>query len=273
MMKISLFYDHVTVLDYAYLDYHRGLVGDAVVVNVEFIGRTDDDGVVFDFSRAKKKVKEIIDRDCDHRLVIPKNIANYNDDQFTLQFKYGLNDEVIEYKGPAQALCELPYAHVSKQNLIAHLEQLVLEEMPETVEAVKLDFISEELTEKDTFFNYTHGLKKHYGNCQRLMHGHRSALKILINGQRDYAMEKDFAENIFAGNIHFCTWENVVNQDEIKDIAKLELPVGRFAEVPSVHIKYDGNQGTFEGKLPEKKFISLMTNLMLKTSQFTSVRK
>ena len=71
-MNITLFYKHVTVLDYAYLDDHKGVVGDSLIVNVEFIGHTDEEGVVYDFSLAKNKVKEIIDRDCDHRLVVPK---------------------------------------------------------------------------------------------------------------------------------------------------------------------------------------------------------
>ncbi len=249
-MKITLFYENVTVLDYAYLDDHLGVVGDALSVNVEFIGRTDEEGVVFDFSHAKKKVKEIIDRDCDHRLVIPKGIANYNNEMVSFQFSYGHDDKKIDYIAPKQAVCEIPSAHFSYETLLTHLESVVLKEMPKTVTAVKLSFKKEELTENDSFFNYTHGLKSHYGNCQRLLHGHRSTLKILRNNQRDFELEKHFTQNLFSGNIHFCFWENVVNKDEICDITKQKNPTGRFEQIPSVQIKYNGNQGEFQASLP-----------------------
>ena len=85
-MKISLFYKNVTVLDYAFLDDHKGVVGDALKVHVEFIGKTDKECVVYDFSYAKKKVKEIIDRDCDHRLVVPQ--GSFTQDGDCLDVKY-----------------------------------------------------------------------------------------------------------------------------------------------------------------------------------------
>jgi 6-pyruvoyl-tetrahydropterin synthase len=249
-MKISLFYDHVTVLDYAYLDDHLGVVGNSLVVNVEFIGRTDEEGVVFDFSHAKKKVKEIIDRDCDHRLVIPQGLASYQNNKVHMEYSFGHDDKALSYTAPEEAVCEIPYAHVSDENLLAHLESLVLKEMPETVTAVKLSFTKEELTGNDVFFNYTHGLKEHYGNCQRLLHGHRSTIKVLVNGKRDYEQERKFVQEYFSGNIHFCLWDNVVNKAEIQDIAKSDSPVGRFTNLPSVQIKYESNQGVFEGSLP-----------------------
>ena len=75
-MKISLFYKNVTVLDYAYLDDHRGVVGDALKVHVEFIGKTDEEGVVYDFSYAKKKVKEIVQKAKDNPDEINKKIED-----------------------------------------------------------------------------------------------------------------------------------------------------------------------------------------------------
>lgn len=107
-MNITLFYKHVTVLDFAYLDHLKGLVGESLIVNVKFIGKTDDEGILYDFSYAKKKVKEIIDRDCDHRLVIPENLAQSNQGISQFEFSFGLEGEIIQYECPDQGLCIIP---------------------------------------------------------------------------------------------------------------------------------------------------------------------
>lgn len=251
-MKISLFYDHVTVLDYAFLDEHRGPVGHAQVVDVEFIGETDDEGVVFDFSLAKKKVKEIIDRDCDHRFVVPAGLVQTKDGRSTFKYAYGYSDNVMEYWGPDVGFCEIPFSQVSDHTLLTYLETQVMKEMPETVKAVRLKFRSEEPTDKEqSFFNYTHGLKDHYGNCQRLIHGHRSTVKVFINGQRNFKEESFLANELFSNNIHFCFWENVVNKEELIENEGAS-PEGRIENTPIVHIKYESSQGVFEAKLPSE---------------------
>ncbi|MBL7664552.1 MAG: 6-carboxytetrahydropterin synthase [Bacteriovoracaceae bacterium] len=258
-MKVALFYDHVTVLDYAYLDDHQGLVGNSLMVDVEFIGETDDEGVVFDFSYAKKKVKEIIDRECDHRLVIPKNLAKYEAGLVQFEYKYGYQDLSLKYIAPAEAVCEIPSAYVSEANLQAHLEELVMKEMPNNVSAIKLKLREEKLSTGDQFFNYTHGLKEHYGNCQRLMHGHRSTLEVYTNNERRHDIEKELIQNQFSGNIHFCFWENVENKNEIQKLTGEKNPIGRFKNLPPVYIKYSGNQGLFQGWLPGNSIYFMAT--------------
>ncbi len=249
-MKISLFYDHVTVLDYAYLDDHRGPVGNSLIVDVEFIGKTDHEGILYDFSYAKKKVKEIIDRDCDHRLVVPKGLLKTKGNYSELNYTFGFNNDALNYKAPNQAFCEIPHSYVSYENLKSYLEEVILKEMPKNVLAIKLKFREEVNADNNVYFHYTHGLKDHYGNCQRLIHGHRSTLKVLINGVRSAAAEEDLCFNYFSQNIHFVFWENVVNKDEIMKAMKEKKVVGRLDNVSSVHLKYKGNQGNFEMTIP-----------------------
>ena len=253
-MKISLFYKNVTVLDYAYLDDHRGVVGDALRVHVEFIGKTDEEGVVYDFSYAKKKVKEIIDRDCDHRLVVPQGLAEVNDkDVAHFSYKYGLADQELRYTCPSEGLCIIPSFHVDKQTISTYLENTILKEMPETVTAIKITLEDESFAEAKPTFHYTHALKEHYGNCQRLFHGHKNTVDVEVNGQVRTDLEEYLCEELFQGNVHFCKWENVVNKDEISKATGMNVPTGRFHEIPKVEIAYTSAQGKFEGVLPGRE--------------------
>lgn len=257
-MKISLFYKNVTVLDYAYLDDHLGVVGDALKVHVEFIGKTDEEGVVYDFSYAKKKVKEIIDRDCDHRLVVPTGlIEELAEDKATFKYTYGLNDDEIHYECPRQGICELPFHHVNKVTIASYLEEVILAEMPETVSAVKISLEDEsfgliEGKPKPTF-HYSHGLKEHYGNCQRLFHGHKNTVDVFINGVESWEMENYLAQELFKNTIHFCKWENVQNKEEVLKFSGGQTPHGVIKELPCVEIAYVSAQGEFKAKIPGKE--------------------
>lgn len=250
-MKISLFYKNVTVLDYAFLCDHRGVVGDALKVHVEFIGKTDEEGVVYDFSYAKKKVKEVIDRECDHRLVVPKGVVEtLGNNNTQLKFQFGMTDMPLEYTCPEEGICELPSYHVNKTTIASHLENLVLKEMPETVTAIKLTLEDESLSDEKPFFHYTHGLKEHYGNCQRLFHGHKNTVDVFVDGKERRDLEDYLATELFHHSIHFCKWENVQNKEEILPRMQNSSPEGRFPEIPQVEIAYTSGQGTFKGKLP-----------------------
>lgn len=249
-MKITLFYDHVTVLDYAFLDSHLGAVGNSLIVDVEFIGHTDHEGVVYDFSYAKKKVKEIIDRDCDHRFVIPKGMLAHDKELLTFNYNFGPFSEAIKYRAPAQAFCEIPFRHVSYETVTAYLEERIMLEMPNTVEAVKIHLREEKLDSDQVVFHYTHGLRDHYGNCQRLLHGHRNTIEVWVNGNKRSDLEKNLVTELFSGNIHFCYWDNVVNKDEVITSEGRSNPEGRVTKTKNVQIKYQASQGEFIGEFP-----------------------
>ncbi len=249
-MKISLFYRNLTVLDYAYLDDHLGVVGDSLKVNAEFVGRTDAEGVIYDFGHAKARVKEIIDRDCDHRLVVPRGLVEKVENRRQLKFFYGLENEWVSYDCPEQGICEIPYASVSKANLQSFLEEIVLREMPETVDAIKIELVEESFAPGKATFHYTHGLKEHYGNCQRLFHGHHNTVDVEINARPSPESERFLASELFKGNVHFCKWENVANREEIISVCGEGRPEGRYPELPQVKIEYQALQGIFRGSLP-----------------------
>ena len=247
-MKTNLFYHHVTDLDYAYLDDQLGLIGNSLSVGVEFIGTIDEEGILYDFSHAKKKVKGIIDKECDHRLVVPQSRVEFLKEEIFI--KHITGQKQLTYRAPTQAVCTIPSSHVNKENIQSFLEQKILQEMPNNIIAVKIFLYYESLKHDKNIFHYTHGLKQHYGNCQRLFHGHRNTLQVKINGEIRNDLERWLTKDVFKGNTHFCFFENVINKEEIIKVIKDNSPQGIYNEIPDVQIAYKSGQGNFEATLP-----------------------
>ena len=260
-MKVSLFYKNVTLLDYAYIDDHVGIIGNSLRVDVELVGTTKDE-VIFDFSYAKKTIKSIIDDEVDHRLVVPSNLIINEDENIYIKFNYGVSNLKVEYWAPRQAVCSLPTNNCTSESITAYIEKIVMEKMPDNVDTVKITLVKE-TDRKGIFFNYTHGLKDHYGNCQRLLHGHRSKVNVFLNNERKKELEKFLAYDLFNGNIHFVMWENIVNKDEIIKIVQNEktgnIINGKYDEIEVVEINYKSNQGVFRVKLPGRS-VYIMPN-------------
>ncbi len=257
-MSLNLFYEHVTVLDYASLDKHMGVVGDSLVVNVEFLGTVDLEGVIYDFSLAKKKVKEIIDEKTDHRLVVPKGLVKIDGKNAFFEYQYGKN-KVVKYWSPAQAICEVESEIVDQQSIKSFLEKEILNQMPNNIIKVNLEFISENSPDNSCYFNYTHGLKQHYGNCQRLLHGHRSTVKVYFDDKRDFEIENFLVKKIFNLNVHFASWENIINKNEIIKASSNSLPEGKITGVDFIRLEYESKQGFFKVELPALDVYILQT--------------
>lgn len=249
-MSISLFCDHISVLDIAYFDKTKGLVGASYQVNVEFVGKPDEEGILIDFSLAKKAVKNIIDEICDHRFVLPKGMAKLTEDRFQLELSYGAKSQQLYYEGPRQAICEIPSQYVSTNHIASYLEQEMSNHFGEQFEQVKIQLEEANLGSKP-ILNYTHGLKQHYGNCQRLFHGHHNSVDIWVNEESRSDLESWLVRDHLKGNIHFCFVENIVNKEQVLD--SLEGEYGIPNKCPFVEIKYQGNQGMFRSILPSEE--------------------
>jgi 6-pyruvoyl-tetrahydropterin synthase len=237
--SVSLFVKEITVLDYAYLDPARGALGGSLDIDVEFIGGLDEEGVVFDFSHAKKAVKTVIDELCDHRLVCPSSsIVSNRDGLVELEFHYGEGFS-LRYHCPEEAVCILNQSCVDIQGMMSYLEAEAMKVMPENVQKIVLHAREESLNGAPEY-RYTHGLKQHYGNCQRLLHGHRNRIDVELEGERSLELEKRIAEEW--NDIHLAFPENCPAQD-------LKMGV-RQSHLKTVHVIYTSSQGKFEGWLP-----------------------
>ncbi len=228
----TLFVKGLTVVDFSYLHATRGVVGESWRLDISLTGDLDKQGMVLDFSDVKRQVKQLVDLAFDHKLIIPVRSSAVtlmqHEERCSVLFEYGGHSRV-EHHSPASALCLLPARSVTPETVAAAITASLLEEMPSNVSQLEIRLSSEQI--EGPFYHYSHGLKHHCGNCQRIAHGHRSKIEILRDGARDFQLESDWAarwRDIYIG----CREDLVSEEDE-------------------QHLyRYQASQGEFELKLP-----------------------
>lgn len=233
----TLFVDNLTVLDFSYLHPKRGMVGESWMVDLELGGDLDAQGMVFDFGEIKRAIKRTLDELADHRLIVPSDHENLEvrepEGQLSLEWRY--KNGVIRMRAPGDSVLLLPGEEVSKGALTLHLIDAVRKVVPDNVREVLINLREENLGTAP-FYHYSHGLKKHDGNCQRIAHGHRSGIQIFENGRRSRYWEKLWADR----------WEDIY-------LASREDLEGTYFidEVPHHRFRYSASQGDFELIIPE----------------------
>jgi len=222
-----LFVNRLTVIDFSYLHAERGLLGESWLVDVVLHGGLDEQGMVLDFGDVKKSVKQLIDERFDHKLLLPKRYAglvqaSQND---LLQLDFTTTDgSTIRHSSPADAVTQVDCEHITTDSLSRTIETALQEIMPPNVEAVEIHLSPE--TFEGAFYQYSHGLKQHCGNCQRIAHGHRSRLRIERNGTRDTALEHDWCE--LWRDIYIGSREDLVEEKDGQMIFTYDAEQGRF---------------------------------------------
>jgi 6-pyruvoyl-tetrahydropterin synthase len=241
-----LFVDNLTVIDFAYLDRQRGLVGESWIVDVVLGGELDEQGMVFDFSNVKRTIKRVIDERVDHRLVIPARYQGLSQSEDTPgQFRWHLTDGThIDHRSPSEAVVWLESDRVVPSVVAGLLEKELQAVLPANVSSVEISLREEEID--GAYYHYVHGLKKHLGNCQRIAHGHRSPIRIDRNGHRDYSLENHWA----------ALWRDIyVGSGE--DVARREVDADGTAYIT---FEYEANQGEFGLTLPESRVYMMDTD-------------
>ncbi len=191
----QLFVNRLTTLDFSYLHPQRGLLGESWLLDVAIGGDLDAQGMVLDFAEVKRSIKTLVDQDFDHRLLIPMDYAGL--DEHPRRGMSHLNFHTrdggfIQHSSPEQAVCRIPAEAVTPDSVAAAIVARLRPQMPANVASLRVRLGPEAI--EGAFYHYSHGLKHHCGNCQRIAHGHRSRLIIERDGQRDTRLEADWCE-------------------------------------------------------------------------------
>lgn len=235
----NLFVKKLTVIDFSYLCSKRGLVGESWQVDIELAGSLDHQGMVLDFSEVKKTVKRLIDDEFDHKLVIPTENTGCSNEVNGKRIKNRFQLEsgaIIEHIAPDSAYCMLPCQQVSTECMAKSIKRRLKEQLPDNVEDVGLTLYPEAI--EVPYYHYSHGLKHHGGNCQRIAHGHRSRIEIFEKGQHCLDLEQQWAEK----------WRDIyigTRSDIYREYTE--------ADIRYIQFRYTACQGQFELSLPADK--------------------
>tara|TARA_B110000046_G_scaffold185990_1_gene231108 strand:- start:5767 stop:6612 length:846 start_codon:yes stop_codon:yes gene_type:complete len=233
---MQLFVDNLTNVDFSYLDDQRGLVGETWLASVLLDGGLDQTSMIWDFGVVKKVLRNWLDDQLDHRLLVPTKSErltySINNDRISLSWNFG-NDNVLTMEAPLEAVALIDAEEINEQTASTWSIRQLSSYFPDNLEHIQLSFEAEEINA--AYYHYSHGLKKHDGNCQRIAHGHRSRIQIWNDGSRDRDLENNWADR----------WSDIYIGSE-EDLVSISSD-----DKPTMHFAYDAPQGHFELTLPK----------------------
>ena len=246
-MSYSLFLNSFTSIDIAYFEKKEGLLGDSFLVDLFIEGSLDEQGFVFDFSPLKKQAKKIIDQFADHVLILPTlnpnlKIKKNNEQILTTLFQCERWGKIF-YEAPLSSFFHLKSVNFSIDTFAKDINQLIFSWLmsnplvSKRIKKTKIILKRQKKENNASTYYYTHGLKKHNGNCQRMGHGHQGILMIYENNKRSNFLEKKIT-TLFS-NIHICDKNSTLLNNN------------------HYTISYQATQGKFKLILPQKKCLLL----------------
>ncbi|WDE01584.1 6-carboxytetrahydropterin synthase [Thalassomonas actiniarum] len=194
---MQLFVNDLTVIDFSYLCKHRGIVGESWIVDVLLDGDLNEQSMVLDFAIVKKQIKAIIDDAVDHKLLLPNKESRLrvtnsvdNDQHEYVDFDSDVGSYYLQ--SPKCAFAKIDSEAVTIAAVTAHLQTIIKQQLPGNIQGLTLNLRPEKID--GFYYHYTHGLKKHDGNCQRIAHGHRSKIQLYKNDMRSISLEKNWCQ-------------------------------------------------------------------------------
>ena len=238
-----LFVDNLTVIDFSYLDSERGVVGESWIVDIELSGELNDQGMVFDFGHVKKQIKYYIDEEIDHCLLVPMVgsgcTSSLDKGELTIEFPLN-NGGVISHQSPSDAVVLVDAETINTKYIADDLQLKIKALLPKNVLKVAIKLRPEVIN--GAYYHYTHGLQKHLGQCQRIAHGHRSRIEILLNETRSAKLEAQWANTL--KDCYIATESHIVDEYQVDGIAHTQLA-------------YTAQQGNFSISLPSSYLFTM----------------
>lgn len=247
---MQLFVDDLTVIDFSYVCPKRGIVGESWIVDVLLNGDLNEQSMVLDFGIVKKQIKAIIDDAVDHKLLLPmlsENVTTSTSEHRQGHEYVDITSKVGAYylHSPSCAFACINDEKISIKSVTEHLTTIIFEQLPNNVQGLELKLRAEKIP--SDFYHYTHGLKLHDGNCQRIAHGHRSKIKLYENGARSETLEHFWCQR----------WEDIYIASESDRVSQqsVELSPNAINSLQTQHqlFAYHAPQGRFDIAVPSNK--------------------
>ncbi len=243
---MQLFVNDLTVMDFSYLCPKRGMVGESWIVDVILDGELNEESMVQDFGHVKKNLKRLIDEYVDHKLLVPAEYSGseviHDDDSEQVEARFTCIDgRSIMLHCPAEAYAFVYSDEINMESVGVYLKEVLATHLPENVENITLHLREEVIN--SPYYHYTHGLKKHDGNCQRIAHGHRSRIDIILDGKVCVESQQYWADRW--ADIYIATREDEIAYSD----RKLKGQVSNEADYYC--FAYESSQGYFELLIPK----------------------
>lgn len=241
---MQLFVKDLTVIDFSYLCPKRGMVGESWIVDVLLEGALDSQNMVLDFAKVKRTIKHTIDAVADHRLVVPTafNGTRWQQQGDRVWLDFEGEKGSIHLACPSQAFALIPAPEITKSSVNAFLQKALREALPDNVEGITLTLRHEKLT--TPYYHYSHGLRKHDGNCQRIAHGHRSPVNVFENDDAAPKWDDYWAKR----------WHDIYlgSEEDLVEVDSLTLsPQTRVDDNSHYGFHYQAPQGDFQLAMPK----------------------
>ena len=247
---MQLFVNDLTVIDFSYLCKQRGIVGESWIVDVLLAGDLNEQSMVLDFAIVKKQIKAIIDDAVDHKLLLPNDEPGLrvtdstdNDHHEYVDFASDIGSYYLQ--SPKCAFAKIDAAAITLAAVTDHLQIIIKEQLPGNIQGLTLTLRPEKID--GFYYHYTHGLKKHDGNCQRIAHGHRSKIQLFKNDLRSISLEKSWCQR----------WQDIylASEDDRSSFEQIQLSPLAKAELskPAQDEKVPGHQ-YFAYHAPQGRF-------------------
>ena len=144
----QLFVNNLTVIDFSFLDPDRGVVGESWIVDIELVGDLDEQGMVFDFGHVKKQIKQFIDAQADHRLLVPAAasgcLTREDDDYLSIAFTLN-SGAMISHRSPRDAVLLVAANAINPEQIASDLQTQLKSILPDNVQDVFITLRTENI--------------------------------------------------------------------------------------------------------------------------------
>ncbi len=243
---MQLFVNDLTVMDFSYLCPERGMVGESWIVDVILDGDLNEESMVLDFGKVKKQLKNLIDEYIDHKLLVPveHTFSDVRRDSVTDRVNVDFmrpQGRSIHLSCPAEAYAFVYSPTVTMDSVSAYLKDVIATHLPDNVEGIELMLRAEVIN--SPYYHYTHGLKKHDGNCQRIAHGHRSKVIVFEEQSESLVWQEYWAKR----------WSDIYigSEEDLVELSQTDFAESQIDFTQHYIFAYESSQGRFELLIPK----------------------